>query len=175
MKKMAFGVKRKNSGFKRWSPKNSFKFCCDVICNNAKSLPECQKPAFLTFRGSSNFPGEAWTPYFIMHQKAILSLLNAKMHKSIPNRMFHWEKITNSVSHFSTFSLSFLFRGERGLGSPQLISDTRRGRPKKNSYEEGGGVIIYYRSYPPNPTRDGVLKERFALMTDFAHYILLAD
>ena len=142
MKKMAFGVKRKNSGFKRWSPKNSFKFCCDVICNNAKSLPECQKPAFLTFRGSSNFPGEAWTPYFIMHQKAILSLLNAKMHKSIPNRMFHWEKITNSVSHFSTFSLSFLFRGERGLGSPQLISDTRRGRPKKNSYEEGGGHHI---------------------------------
>ena len=30
------------------SPKNSFKFCSDGICNNANSLPECQKPAYLT-------------------------------------------------------------------------------------------------------------------------------
>ena len=32
------------------SPIKSFKFCGDYICNNANSLPECQKPAFLTFR-----------------------------------------------------------------------------------------------------------------------------
>ena len=27
-----------------------FKFCSDGICNNANSQPECQKPAFLTFK-----------------------------------------------------------------------------------------------------------------------------
>ena len=32
------------------SLRNSFKFCSDSICNNANSLPECQKTAFLTFR-----------------------------------------------------------------------------------------------------------------------------
>ena len=38
------GVRIKNSGFKGGGgvPKNSFKFCCDGICNDAKSLPECQ-------------------------------------------------------------------------------------------------------------------------------------
>ena len=40
------------------SKKNSFKFCSYGICNNANScLPECQKPAFLTFRKVQIFPG----------------------------------------------------------------------------------------------------------------------
>ena len=44
-------VKRKNSGLKEGSPpKKPFKFCSAAICNNANSLPECQKAAFLTFR-----------------------------------------------------------------------------------------------------------------------------
>ena len=76
MKKMAlkWGSKEKIVFIKGGSPKISFKFCSDGICKKAKSLPECQKPAFLTFRGSSNFPGEAChrTPYFIKGQKAIL-------------------------------------------------------------------------------------------------------
>ena len=66
-------TKNKNVGYKGegGSPIKSFKFCGDNICNNANSLPGCQKPAFLTFR---NFPGEAClqTPYLIFHQKGIL-------------------------------------------------------------------------------------------------------
>ena len=44
------GSKEKTSGFKGGHPKKSFKFSSDCICNNANSLPGCQKPAFLTFR-----------------------------------------------------------------------------------------------------------------------------
>ena len=45
------GSKEKGLGLKGGgSLKNSFKFCSDSICNNANSLPECQKTAVLTFR-----------------------------------------------------------------------------------------------------------------------------
>lgn len=45
--------------------KNSFKSRSDGICITANSLPECRKPAFLTFP----FPGKAcfWTPYLIAY------------------------------------------------------------------------------------------------------------
>ena len=137
--------------------------------NNAKSVPECQKPAFLTFRRISNFRREAapGPPTLLCAKRQFYPSKMQKCIKEYQIECFIRKKITNSVSHFSFFSMSFLFREERGLGSPQLISDKRRGRPQKYSYE-GGKIIIYYRSYPSN------LKERFALMTDFAHYILLA-
>ena len=35
-----------------------FKFCSDGICNNANSQPECQKPAFLTFKKVLIVPGK---------------------------------------------------------------------------------------------------------------------
>ena len=47
--------------------KNSIKFRSEGICNNANSLPECQKLAYLMFR-KIKFPWEASprTPLFIM-------------------------------------------------------------------------------------------------------------
>ena len=42
--------KLKIFGLKGDHQKNSLKFCSDGICNNANSLPVCQKPAFPTFR-----------------------------------------------------------------------------------------------------------------------------
>ena len=53
MKKNGFkgGRESGNIGFKGGgSPIKFPKFCSDGICNNANSLPESQKPAFLTFR-----------------------------------------------------------------------------------------------------------------------------
>ena len=49
MKKFGFkgkGGQRKGGGGVN---KKSCKFCSEGICNDANSLPECQKPAFLTF------------------------------------------------------------------------------------------------------------------------------
>ena len=43
------GVKRKILGVKGDHQKNSFKSRSDGICRTANSLPECRKPAFLTF------------------------------------------------------------------------------------------------------------------------------
>ena len=66
-------------GVKEGSPKHFFKFCIDGICNDANSLPEYQKPVFLTsrkFRFSlGNMPP---APCFIVHQKAILPHQNVK-------------------------------------------------------------------------------------------------
>jgi len=52
------GVRRTILGVKRWPSKNSFKFYNEGICNNANSLPECQKPACLMFI-KIKFLGEA--------------------------------------------------------------------------------------------------------------------
>ena len=49
--------RKKNIGFRGGSLKNSFKFSSDGICNNANSLPECQKPECLTFRKFRFFRG----------------------------------------------------------------------------------------------------------------------
>ena len=139
---LKWGSKEKIVFIKGGSPKISFKFCSDGICKKAKSLPECQKPAFLTFRGSSNFPGEAChrIPYFIKGQKAILPSKMQKRIKAYQIECFIRKKITNSVESFSV-SLSFLFWGEAGAGrgSSQLISDTRRGPPPKKIVWRGGG------------------------------------
>ena len=64
-----------------------------------------------------------------------------KKYKSIPNRTFHWEKITNSVSRFflRPLSLSF-FRGGGGKSS-QVIWDTR-GPPQKFLMKRGGQYIL---------------------------------
>ena len=50
MKNMALKEesKLKILGLKGHHRKNSLKFSSDSICNNANSLPVCQKPAFLT-------------------------------------------------------------------------------------------------------------------------------
>ena len=142
------GAKRKNIGFKGGSPKNPFKFCSDSVCNNVimqTAQQNAKRKAFLTFRKFSFSQGSM--PYPTKMQKK---------HKSIPNRTFHQEKITNSVSHFFLCPLSLFlsllsfFRG--GGKSSQLIWHTRGAAPKM-SYEEGGGVIIYYRSIQSNPTR----------------------
>ena len=143
MKKMAlkWGSKEKIVFIKGGSPKISFKFCSDGICKKAKSLPECQKPAFLTFRGSSNFPGEECRriPYFIKGQKAILPSKMQKSIKAYQIECFIRKKITNSVESFSV-SLSFLFWGERGAGVISINFGYKEGPPPpKNSYKERGG------------------------------------
>ena len=88
-----WGVQEKILGVKEGSPKHFFKFCLDGICNDANSLPEYQKPAFLTSRkvrfSLGNMPP---APYFIVHQKAILPHQNAKfachhINKPIKNNM----------------------------------------------------------------------------------------
>ena len=80
------------------APKNSLKFCSDDICNNVNSPPECQKLAFVTFRKFKFYGGSMLSDHLLCYaQKAILPNKNTKKHKSIPNQMFHREKITNSV------------------------------------------------------------------------------
>ena len=55
-------VKRKNGGLKGGSPpQKTFKFCSASFCNNANSLPECQKAAFLAFR-EFKFSGGSMPP-----------------------------------------------------------------------------------------------------------------
>ena len=44
------GIQGKILDVKEGSPKNFFQFCIDGICNDTNSLPEYQKPVFLTFR-----------------------------------------------------------------------------------------------------------------------------
>ena len=131
------GAKRKNIGFKGGSPKNPFKFCSDSVCNNVimqTAQQNAKRKAFLTFRKFSFSQGSM--PYPTKMQKK---------HKSIPNRTFHQEKITNSVSHFFLCPLSLFlsllsfFRGGGGKSS-QLIWHTRGAAPKM-SYEEGGGSL----------------------------------
>ena len=139
------GGSKKNCVYKGRSPKISFKFCSDGICKKAKSLLECQKPAFLTFRGSSNFPGEECRriPYFIKGQKAILPSKMQKSIKAYQIECFIRKKITNSVESFSV-SLSFLFWGERGAGVISINFGYKEGPPpQKNSYEERGGGSSY--------------------------------
>ena len=137
-------------GFKGGSAKNPFKFCSDGVCYNVimqTAQQNAKRKAFLIFRKFSFSQGSMPYPTKM-----------PKKHKSIPNRTFQQEKITNSVTHFSFFSLSslslsfssFFFKGGGGKSS-QLIWDTRGAAPKM-SYEEGG-VIIYYRSIQSNPTR----------------------
>ena len=88
-----WGIQEKILGVKEGSPKHFFKFCLDGICNDANSLPEYQKPVFLTSRkvrfSLGNMPP---APYFIVHQKAILPHQNAKfachhINKPIKNNM----------------------------------------------------------------------------------------
>ena len=67
------GVKKNTVGLKGGSPTKFLKFCRDGICNNVNSLPECQKPAFLTFR-KFKFSGGSMLPDLLCYaQKAILS------------------------------------------------------------------------------------------------------
>ena len=76
MKNMALKEesKLKILGLKGHHRKNSLKFSSDSICNNANSLPVCQKPAFLTLRkfrfSRGSMPLDL---YFSMYQKAILT------------------------------------------------------------------------------------------------------
>ena len=92
-----WGIQEKILGVKEGSPKHFFKFyidvCIDGICNDANSLPEYQKPVFLTSRklrfSLGNIPP---APYFIVHQKAILPHQNVKfachcINKPIKNNM----------------------------------------------------------------------------------------
>ena len=61
-------------GLKGGLPKNSLKFCSDDICNNVNSPPECQKPAFLTFRKFKFSRGSMLSdPLLYYAQKEILS------------------------------------------------------------------------------------------------------
>ena len=113
------GSKEKIVFIKGGSPKISFKFCSDGICKKAKSQPECQNPAFLTFRGSSNFPGEAChrIPYFIKGQRQFYPSKMQKSIKAYQIECFIKKKITNSVESFSvSLCMSFLFWGEGGGG-----------------------------------------------------------
>ena len=67
------GGKKNTVGLKGGSPTKFLKFCRDGICNNVNSLPECQKPAFLTFR-KFKFSGGSMLPDLLCYaQKAILS------------------------------------------------------------------------------------------------------
>ena len=148
-----WGIQEKILGVKEGSPKHFFKFCIDGICNDANSLPEYQKPVFLTsrkFRFSlGNMPP---APYFIVHQKAILPHQNVKfachhINKPIkttwpwPSVLCLWQFKTSS-SHFSyflhPFSLSLFFLsffgggGGGGGGGGKAISinwDTRGPTP----------------------------------------------
>ena len=55
-KKYGFkGGQAKNLRCKGGSLKNSFNFCSDSVGDNAKSLPESQKPALLTFKNKFRF------------------------------------------------------------------------------------------------------------------------
>ena len=74
----------------------------DGICNNAKSLPKCQKAAFLTFINKFRFP--LGSPYFIAYQKSILHLMYTTKCKKLSK---------STVCSFSPF-LSFFFGGGRG-------------------------------------------------------------
>ena len=60
-------------GLKGGSPTKFLKFCRDGICNNVNSLPECQKPAFLTFRKFKFSGGSMLLDLLCYAQKAILS------------------------------------------------------------------------------------------------------
>ena len=116
------------------SPKKSFKFCSDGICNNTNSLPECQKPAFLTFR-KFRFSQGSMPPDPLLYYAPKGNFIPPK------TRTFHFEKLTNLFSHFFIFffvlSLSFFFFF---FGGGEVISIILRykGRPpQKSSYEEG--------------------------------------
>ena len=117
-----WGIQEKILGVKEGSPKHFFKFCIDGICNDANSLPECQKPVFLTSRkfrfslGSMPPP-----PYFIVHQNSIPPLKMQNLRAIIltnqlkttwpwPSVLCLWQFKTCS-SHFSFFLHPFARSG----------------------------------------------------------------
>ena len=68
------GGSKKHGGFKGGGhQKKLLKFCSDGIYNNVNSLPECQKPAFLTFRKFKFSGGSMLQDLLCYAQKAILS------------------------------------------------------------------------------------------------------
>ena len=70
---------RKTLGVKGESLKNSFNFCIDGIDDNAKSLPESQKPAFLTFKNKFTFsPGRMPPDSTFQGGGVILNILGHK-------------------------------------------------------------------------------------------------
>ena len=116
--------------FKGGVTKKSLKFCSDDICNYANSPPEYQKLAFLIFRNFRFFP-----------RRHVSGLPTVSLGES--------DKLTD----FSLF-IFFLLYVLGGGGSSPLIWVTKGGGTKKMKKKllMKRGVIIYYRSYPSNPT-----------------------
>ena len=56
----------KNLRVKGESLKNSFNFCNDGVGDNAKSLPESQKPALLTFKNKFRFSRGKYFIFYII-------------------------------------------------------------------------------------------------------------
>ena len=56
----------------------------DGICNNAKSLPKCQKPAFLTFINKFRFP--LGPPTLLRTKNQFYILCTQRIAKNFPNR-----------------------------------------------------------------------------------------
>ena len=66
-KKYGFkGGQAKTLGVKGESLKNSFNFCGDGVGDNAKSLPESQKPALLTFKNKFRFSRGKYFIFYII-------------------------------------------------------------------------------------------------------------
>ena len=84
------------SGFKRRSPKKTFKFCSDSICYNANSLPECQN---WHSESSISLGKHAPGPLTLLCTKRqfYMPLKCKKAWKSIPDRTFHKEKKNNKL------------------------------------------------------------------------------
>lgn len=107
----------------------------DGICNNEKSLPKCQKPAFLTFINKFRFP--LGSPYLTAYQKSILHFMYSTKCKKL------------SKSTVCSFCPSLTFFGRSGGGLISNILGYKGGwSTEKISDEER--VII--ESYPSNPT-----------------------
>lgn len=58
--------RRKKLGVKGESLKNSFNFCSYGVGDNAKSLPESQKPALLTFKNKFRFSRGKYFIFYII-------------------------------------------------------------------------------------------------------------
>ena len=66
-KKYGFkGGRRKTLRVKGESLKNSFNFCSDGVGDNAKSLPESQKSALLTFKNKFRFSRGKYFIFYII-------------------------------------------------------------------------------------------------------------